>query len=472
MARLLVVDDEPSICWGLTQLGGSLGHDVESAASAEQGLRLAATGSYNLLILDVRLPGADGLESMAAFQRVLGSAPIIVITAFGDLSTAVRAVENGAFEYIVKPFDLSEIRAAITRALQISASLEGAAQDVAPDAAALDGMLGRTPAMQAVFKRIALAANSDAAVMLSGESGVGKELAARAIHRHSSRHDAPFVAVNAAALSPSLAEAELFGHVEGAFTDARQARPGLLAHANGGTLFLDEVADIPLPVQVKLLRALDRGEILPVGADKPVKTQFRIIAATHRDLHAFVQAGVFRHDLFYRLNTFEITLPPLRQRRDDIPLLVRYFAGQLGNAAAVFDDDTIGELAARPWYGNVRELRNAVEHALVVARSGAVMPEHLPPPLPQLQPTGAPTQLVASLASTVSELADDLLADPSLAGAVYDRFLGRVEPALFAAALNKWSHQCAPAARALGLHRTTLKRKLQRYGIEHSAGES
>ncbi|MCC6492159.1 MAG: sigma-54-dependent Fis family transcriptional regulator [Pirellulales bacterium] len=461
MSRILAVDDEPAICWGLSRLGESLGHDVQVASSAEQGLAVAESWRPDLLVIDVRLPGVDGLSAMAQFRELIGAAPIIVITAFGDLRTAVRAVELGAFEYVLKPFDLQEIRAAIRRALDI-AHPQATAAEVGP----ADGMLGRSPAMQAVFKRIALAAASDAAVMLSGESGVGKELAARAIHRHSPRREGPFVAVNIAALNPTLAEAELFGHVAGAFTGAVQARNGLLVEADGGALFIDEVADIPPPMQVKLLRALDSGEVLPVGADRPVASSFRVISATHRKLRRLVERGEFRHDLFYRLCTFDIALPPLRERPDDRPLLANAFAAQLAEQPVVLAEETLAELVARPWYGNVRELRKAVEHALVLARSGLVLPAHLPPPLPNFAAAHrAEDDCGGAVTDAVAVLAESLLQDPASRGAVYDRFLETVERPLLVSALSQSNQQCAPAARVLGLHRTTLKRKLDQYGI-------
>jgi two-component system, NtrC family, nitrogen regulation response regulator GlnG len=473
MPRILVVDDEPSICWGLSRLARAMGHRVDAASSAEQGLALAAAARPDLVVLDVRLPGMDGLTAMESFRRHIGAAPIIVITAFGDLATAVRAVDNGAFEYVVKPFDVAEIRAAIERALRDKRAVDvGAARSSADNepSGGVDGILGRTPAMQAVFKRIALAAASDASVLLHGETGVGKELAARAIHRHSARREEPFVAVNVAALNPALAEAELFGHVAGAFPGASQPRKGLLVQADGGTLLLDEVAEIPLPLQVKLLRALDQGEVLPVGADQPMTTTFRVISATHQDLRQRVHAGTFRHDLFFRLGTFEIAVPPLRERRADIPLLARHFATQLGAHAAVLAEETIDELLHRPWHGNVRELQSAVGHALVVARSGAVLPSHLPEPLPTLSPApcAAPSDAGSTLGEAVAALAKTLLDNPAAAGDVYERFLEEVEPPLLGAALTRNGNRCAPAARVLGLHRTTLKRKLDQYGIDES----
>jgi two-component system nitrogen regulation response regulator GlnG len=459
VSKILVVDDEESICWGIARVGEGLGHDVVTASSAELGLELAEHHRPSLVVLDVRLPGMDGLAAMKLFRQRVDGVPIVVITAFGDLATAVTAVEQGAFEYILKPFDLHEIRAAIERALRSTPATSGL-----PSSSHV--MLGQSPVMQSVYKRIALAAASDVEVLLTGESGVGKELAAAAIHRHSSRHEGPLVAVNIAALNPTLAEAELFGHVEGAFTGAHKSRNGLLVQADGGTLFIDEVADIPLPLQVKLLRALDQGEVLPVGADRPAKTQFRVVAATHQNLRKKVEAGEFRHDLYYRLCTFEIELPALRARPDDIPILARHFAILASQGKAQLADETLAELSRRLWYGNVRELRNAVEHAVVLARQGAVLPSHLPAATPQF---GEPTGVAPDMAMAAERLADQLLAEPSLTGGVYDRFLQEVERPLLAAALNRHGQQCAPAARALGLHRTTLKRKLDQYGISVAA---
>jgi two-component system nitrogen regulation response regulator GlnG len=469
VSRILIVDDEPSISWGLSRLARSMGHEVDVAPSAEEGLCLAAANRPDVLVLDVRLPGMDGLTAMESFGRTLNGAPIIVITAFGDLSTALDAIKKGAFEYVVKPFDVAEIRAAIERALRA----EPAPPSPPPTKDALDGMLGNTPAMQNVFKKIALAANSDASVLLRGESGVGKELAATAIHRHSQRRHGPFVVLNFAALNPATAEAELFGQIGAPGSDPSAARPGLLLQAHGGTLFIDEVANLPLPLQLKLLRVMDQGELLPVGGDAPLRSRFRVISATQHNLRKLVETGEFRHDLYFRLCTFEIELPPLRDRRDDIPLLAQHFASQVGEQPLTLAEETLAELERRPWYGNVRELRGAIEHAIVVARRGAVMPEHLPAVLPDLsqstvEPAAAPE---SDLAGVISQITKRLLADPATAGALYDRFLQQVEPPLLATVMSKCGQRCAPAARVLGLHRTTLKKKLTQYEIEELVGE-
>src|SRR5262245_47481031 len=385
MATLLVIDDEPAICWGLAELGKRLRHEVLTAPSAEAGLELAARERPDAVLLDVRLPGMDGVAALPKLKAHAPAAPVVIMTAHGDLSTAVEAVRQGAFDYVAKPFDLAQIERLIERALA-----QPVAAPPAPIEVQADGLVGRTPAMQEVFKRIALVAPSEACVLLAGASGTGKELVARAIHRYSRRSGGPFVAVNVAALSPSVAESELFGHVRGAFTGADQPRAGLLVEADGGTLFLDEVADIPLTVQVKLLRALEHGEVMPVGSGRTVRTSFRLVTATHQDLPAKVRAGEFRHDLFYRLSTFQIELPPLRQRREDIPPLVDWFVHQLsassGQAASV-SREALAELCTRDWHGNVRELRNAIEHALILAQGGVILPEHLPPPMPPLVST-------------------------------------------------------------------------------------
>ena len=268
MPRILVVDDEQAIVWGLAKLARDMGHTVDTASSAEEGLRQAEENRPDLVLLDVRLPGIDGISAMEPFRGLIAETPIVVMTAFGALDTAVKAVRGGAFEYLLKPFELQEVRAVIERALDRSNELPKASP-----AESHDGMVGETPIMRALYKRIALVAASEANVLLQGESGVGKELAARAIHRYSTRSESPFVAVNAAALTETIAESELFGHVAGAFTGAQGARDGLLLQANGGTLFLDEIADIPLPLQVKLLRAIEQQEVLPVGADTPVPHQ-------------------------------------------------------------------------------------------------------------------------------------------------------------------------------------------------------
>lgn len=468
MSSLLVVDDEQAICWGLERLGRSLGYEVTTASSAEAALELTMARRPDVIVLDVRLPGMDGLSAMQHLRARVGDVPIIVITAYGDLETAVKAVRLGAFDYVTKPFNLDQVRQVVMRA----ARREPHSSAMRAGPVAVDGIIGRTPIMQATFNRIALAAAAESYVLLLGESGTGKEMAARAIHRYSRRGEGPFVAVNVAALSPALAESELFGHERGAFTGADRSHLGLLVQADGGTLFLDEVAEIPLPIQVKLLRALEAGEVQPVGATRPVPTNFRVIAATHQDLLKKITEGSFRHDLFFRLAAFQITLPPLRERRDDIPELVQHFIARLRSELpeerTFVTRAALTELQQRPWFGNVRELRNVIEHALIVARGGMILPEHLTPPISaeliQGGHVGPPS--VETIQMLIAAWARSVLHQPNSSRQPYEEMLQLVEPPLLQAAMQKHAHNCAAAARELGMHRVTLAKKLQQYGLK------
>jgi two-component system nitrogen regulation response regulator GlnG len=464
LSHILIVDDEQSIGWGLSKLAEGLGHSAATAASAEQGLDAVRRRRPDVILLDVRLPGMDGLTAMEHFCRATGGAPIIVMTAYGELSTAVQAVRNGAFDYLTKPFDLDVAQRAIERALQHIQRPPEPASRAAKDPAGL--IVGASPAMQEVFKRIALVAASDACVHLCGESGTGKEVVARAIHRYSRRAAGAFVAVNVASLSPTLAESELFGHVRGAFTGAEQSRKGLLEQADGGTIFLDEVADIPLTLQVKLLRVLEHGEILPVGGDRSVRSDFRLISATHRNLAQRVAEGTFRHDLYFRLVTFEIEMPALRQRVDDIAALVDHFLDLLAekNASSrpAISPEALAELRHRDWFGNVRELRNAVEHAMILARGGIIVPEHLPPAmLPTGRPGPAGANTEEAIAALVRQWAQSQLASADDSPDLYERLLKLVEPPLLQETVAHYGGQVLAAARRLGLHRTTVKKKLE-----------
>jgi len=466
------VDDEQAICWGISRLGESLGHEVVAASSAEQALEQLEQNRPDVVILDVRLPGMDGLSAIERFQDRCGTVPIIVITAYGDLQTAVEAVRRGAFYYIAKPFDVAKVKGALVRAL----GTRRPDDSPAPSALHVAGMVGRSPAMQEVYKRIALAADSEVPVLVCGESGTGKELAARAIHRYSSRADGPFVAVNVASLSSSLAESELFGHVRGAFTGAEGSRVGLLAQAGGGTLFLDEVADIPLPTQVKLLRALERGEVTPVGGNDSVQTDFRVISATHQALGERVESSSFRHDLYFRLGVFQIDLPPLREREQDIAELAEYFialsAARTGNAAPALAPEALDELERRAWFGNVRELRNAIEHAVILARSRSILPEHLPPPVALAPAPATARGSDEHMATAVRDWAEEKLNQEQLSGRVYERLLEVIEPPLLDVALQQHQGQCAAAARTLGLHRTTVRKKLTQLGADEGRSPS
>ncbi len=468
----LIIDDEESICWGLSQLCAQLGIASQTASSVESAMQMfdqdPELAHPDVMILDVRLPGQDGISAVAKFHQRFGKIPIVIVTAFGDLQTAISAVQAGAFEYIVKPFDLQNVRQTLKQALNAPLIIK----EAAVVAQSPTGLVGQSPAMQQVFKQIALTTTNDTPVLLAGESGTGKELTARAIHRFGRRSDRPFVPVNIAALNPALAESELFGHVAGAYTGATTQRMGLIQQAEGGTLFLDEVADIPLEVQVKLLRVLDSGEVTPVGSNQSVQVDFRLICATHQDLGAKVVANQFRHDLYYRICSFEIPLPPLRERVDDLGPLVTTFLSRLRpDHSLVYSADFLDELKRRRWPGNVRQLKMAIEHAAVVARGSQLTAADLPD-----DPDAAATDATAKLAKRLEQLSDgqteslmaDLVRQWTLSQwekddlrPLHERLLAIIEPPLLQAAFEKSGQQYQAAARRLGLHRTTVKKKLE-----------
>jgi two-component system nitrogen regulation response regulator GlnG len=453
---ILIVDDEESISWALRKAFERAGHQAFVAASAEGAFQLASRQPFDAVMLDVRLPGLDGLSAIARLRDLTNQAPIVIMTAHGNLETAVRAIEQGAFEYLPKPFDLADALDAIARALKSRQAPASLPRDDLPS----EEIVGRGPAMQSVFKRIALVAGHDSSVLITGESGTGKELVARALHRHSPRRNKPFLPVHVAALNPSLVESELFGHVRGAFTGAAQAKPGLLALADGGTVFLDELADIPLPVQAKLLRVLEHQEVLPVGASSPSRINVRILSATHQDLVESMRAGSFRNDLFYRLNVFEIRLPALRDRPEDLPALVQHFLSRLGVADSIATEQTIAYLRQRSWSGNVRELRNAIEHAVIVARNGPLSPEHFPPPLATSGADSAESRIDHLIREWARQRCAEIGSEPTT---LYDRALEMVEKPLLDEVLRLTNGNRLAAARWLGLARATLRKMLAKH---------
>jgi DNA-binding NtrC family response regulator len=485
MSHIFVVDDEPAICWSFREFLKDEGHTVSVAASAEEALRLTETVRPDVVVLDVRLPGMDGLTAIQHLRQKIGSAPIVVITAFGTLDTAVKALQQGAFDYLTKPFDLDQAAAVMQRALAFAApGVKSATSDDADSRQTADSaikstgrnelrLVGTSPAMQRVFKQIALVAAADVPVLITGESGTGKELIARLVHQHSQRKDKPFLPVSLAALNPGLIESELFGHVRGAFTGANEDRRGVFEFAEHGTLLLDEIGDAPLPVQVKLLRALENHEFSPVGDPRPRPTRVRILAATNRPFSELIAAGTFREDLYYRLSVFQIHLPPVRERPTDLPALAEHFLTAFGEQSVSqrMTTEFLEALQKRPWAGNVRELRNAMEYAALLARGGPLRSDHLPPPLPLASVlahsgsesiTSRVVDAVAQWAVQTAEMALAQGADSDL----YERMLKVIEPPMLRATLEQCQNNRAATAQLLGLHRGTLRQKLKQYGME------
>lgn len=468
-STVLVVDDEPAICWGFERLLREEGHQVLVAASAEAGLKLAREHAIALVLLDVRLPGESGLSALPKFREATADAPLIVMTAFGDLETAVTAVRQGASDYLTKPFSLAEAGEACRRALRRAETQLGDEPPTSyanarkPAGGPSQQLVGNSAAMQKVFRQIALVAASELSVLITGETGTGKELVAAAIHRHSDRKDQPYLAVAPVAFNPSLLESELFGHVRGAFTGATEDRKGLFETASGGTILLDEIGDLPLAAQVKLLRVLEQRQFTRVGEVRPRACDVRILAATHRDLRRGVQEGTFREDLLYRLSAVTIELPPLRSRPEDIAPLVHHFLSDLGYPAAdaALDPELTRQLEQRPWYGNIRELRNAVEHAAVIARRRPLDISDFPPP--QVNDLAVEASTAAVVEAWAQRELEQFADAPQ---PLYERFLQATEPALLRTVLKQTGGNRAAAAEQLGMHRGTLRERMKRYGLE------
>jgi len=456
---ILVIDDEDSICLAFRRFFERRGWSVQVASSGARGLAAFQADRPDVVFLDVRLPDGDGLTFLGQLHATDAGVPVIVITAYGGLDTVVRAVGGEAFEYLPKPIDLD---AAERLALRALAASERAGAPSAEGPAADEGephLVGASHAMQTVYKRIAVLARSDCSVLLLGQTGTGKEVVARAIHHHSARGAAPFVAVNCGALPDSLVEGELFGHVRGAFTGAEADRMGRFETAHGGTLFLDEVGDLPEPAQVALLRALDSQTVERIGSDTARRLDVRVIAAANRDLPADVEAGRFRADLYYRLAVVQITLPPLTERAEDILPLARHFlAAAAGSTAPAIDDDAEEALLAYPWPGNVRELKNAIEHAWAVAPDARVTLDDLPATFRAGgagQPADAAGDLVERYIANLADAPADL----------HRRAIEPIEAAVIRHALRRCNGNQSRAADLLGLHRNTLRHKVRDFGI-------
>lgn len=464
MTHVLIVDDEPSICWAFRECLTDEGFSVDIAGTAEQALVIAAQNIPDVIVMDVRLPGMDGLKAMRQLRDKSVAVPVIIMTAFGSLKTAVDAIDGGAFDYLTKPIDLDKAVAVVRQAVSASPKSCSAVTTAIDSDDAL--IVGSSPKMQEVFRRIALVAERDVPVLITGESGTGKDLVARAIHQHSHRKGS-FVPICIPALSETVIESELFGHSRAAFTGADKDRNGLLELANGGTAFIDEIGDVSLNLQAKLLRVLETGELRPVGSNDCRMASFRLVAATHRSLEQRVSSGEFRGDLFFRLNVFRIEVPPLRERLEDLPALTQRFLANCprGERILQISDEALDELAKRPWHGNVRELRNVVESASVVCRGDTILPQHLTDPTSLLKSASAEASIdpVTQLNSAIHAWTTAQLSNPpTVVDDLYNRFLKATEPALLSTTLQHSSGQRGEAARILGIHRETLRDKLRR----------
>jgi DNA-binding NtrC family response regulator len=452
--RVLVVDDKENILKLFAKILAE-GHQVTSALDGARALSLIATEEFDVVVTDIRMPGAGGFEVLAAVKARSPSTEVVMMTGYASVGDAVRAMKLGAYDYLEKPFDpdaaaLTVARAAERRRLRDeTASLRRELEGIH----SFRNLVGKSDRMRDVYRLLEQAAGLDITVLLGGETGTGKELAARAIHYHSARKERRFVPVNCGALPPDLVESELFGHARGAFTGAATAKAGLFEEADGGTIFLDEIGELPLATQVKLNRVLQEREIRRVGDNVAIKVDVRVIAATHRDLRTEVHAGRFREDLFYRLNVLPIRLPPLRERAEDVPLLASHFlekhARAMRREIGGFDPEALRLLASHPWPGNVRELENAVERAVAIASGSSILSRDLPAELTAPTSPHSPGPALAAMPyREVVEQAQD-----------------RVSREYLAALLTEFHGNVTRAAARAGLERESLHRLLKKHGL-------
>ena len=447
--QILIVDDDESIRRMLAAVLARDGFQTSTAGSGEEGLAVFRAQSPDIVLMDIRMPGLSGIEAMSAMLELRPGATVILMTAYADLDTAVRAIKNGVFDFVIKPFDLAEIGLLVNRAFQMREMRRqiGQLQQELSQAYRFDRIVTRDPGMLSLCESVARIASSNATVVIHGESGVGKELMAASLHYNSPRAQKPFVKVNCGAIPEGLLESEFFGHEKGAFTGAVARRTGRFEHADGGTLFLDEIGELPLALQVKLLRVLQDREFERVGGDKTLRVHVRLVAGTNRDLEAMVAEGTFRSDLFYRLNVVSLTVPPLRERIDDIAVLaahfLRKFTAEHGREIDGFDDHALAVMQRYAWPGNVRELSNAVERAVVMSSGSTIFAEDLPLPV-----------VAASRAA------------PEVAARTLKALLREFEAGVIRQALDRNQDNRSRTANELGISRRALLYKLHELNLD------
>jgi two-component system nitrogen regulation response regulator GlnG len=471
MPTLLVVDDEPAIQHAFQRALRGKGIALLSVGTAADAIEQFAEHAPDVVVLDVHLPDASGLETFDRLRKLDARTPIILITGHGTTDLAIAAMKEGAFDYILKPLELAELKSLIDRAIESSRLMRvpAAMPEVEPAETSGDLLIGRCPAMQEVYKAIGRVARQDVTVLILGESGTGKELVARAIYQHSSRADKPFIAINCGAIPDNLVESELFGHERGAFTGADRKRIGRFEQANGGTVFLDEVGEMPVLAQVKMLRLLQEQQFERVGGEELLSTNVRIIAATNADLNKLVEAGRFRTDLYFRLNVFAVQLPPLRERGEDLILLIEHFVRKFSNhfsrAVPSIDRATVAALRNYHWPGNVRELQSVLKQALLNARGAALLPDDLPTSLQQVPADAVISSDVFRTATNSNQAVDwsryvEERID-SHSDNLYAEALERMEREVLMRVLKHTGGNQLQAAKILGITRGSLRTKIR-----------
>ncbi len=472
MSKLLLIDDEADVQYSFRRIFDSPDLELATASSGEEGLRLIPKFKPDLVLMDIRMGGLSGLETLRRIRQMDSRLLVILMTAYGTTQTAIEAMKLGAYDYLLKPFDVPKLKEIVANALKAARDMKQVVsyQPLLESEDYELGIVGRSEAMQRVFKVIGQLAASDATALITGESGTGKELVARAIYHHSNRSQHPFLAVNCAAIPEQLLESELFGHERGAFTGATLQRIGKFEQCNKGTVFLDEIGDMTPPTQTKILRVLQSGTFERVGGNTPIKVDVRIIAATNKPLEQAVAARQFREDLFYRLNVVRIHIPPLRERREDIPLLINYFLKKLAHdqqrVPKSVAANVVRALEKYHWPGNVRELENVIRRAHVMAKGDAILLSDLPPEVTGHAPAGAPAPTApgeaasADTASLARQLFQWARRDPKL------KVIPAVERELVIQALKEANNNQVQAAKLLGITRATLRKRIEKFGIQ------
>jgi DNA-binding NtrC family response regulator len=466
MSRILVVDDEPNVRAAFEAVLGGLDHEVVCAGRAADALELLRKGPFDLVLLDVCMPGMNGLVALERIREIQPRLPVIVMTGQGTTETAIEATRRGAFDYHLKPLEPAEILATIDRALECSRLVARQVQ-LGPETAPSDqdALVGRCSAMQQVYKAIGRVAATDATVLIRGETGTGKELVARALYQYSHRASKPFLPINCVAVPETLLEGELFGYEPGAFTGAKTRRIGKFEQAQGGTVFLDEIGDLPVGAQAKILRLLQERRFERIGSNETIEVDVRILAATNRDLEEAIARRSFREDLYHRLNVVTIHLPPLRERREDIPLLIDYFldryARELGCPRPTLSDEARQRLAQFSWPGNVRQLQHVLHRTVIFTQGYPIQADDLAPALEEGPLAGG---VATNAPPRLDELAGDFL-DRQPGNRAYEEFLGLAERAILAEALRRTGGNRTHAARLLGIPRPTLQAKIQKHHL-------
>ncbi|NNF97288.1 MAG: nitrogen regulation protein NR(I) [Halobacteria archaeon] len=460
-----VVDDDRSIRWVLEKAFKQADMEVKSYEQADSVLKALNNAQPDAIISDIRMPGMDGLELLSRIHSRYPDLPVIIITAHTDLDAAVSAYQGGAFEYLPKPFDVDEAVELTRRAVKHHREISGEPETILQEETEI---IGEAPSMQEVFRAIGRLSHSNITVLINGESGTGKELVAHALHRHSPRVDKPFIALNMAAIPRDLLESELFGHEKGAFTGAQTARKGRFEQANEGTLFLDEIGDMPAELQTRLLRVLADGEFYRVGGHSPVKVDVRIVAATHQNLEERVSEGIFREDLFHRLNVIRINLPALRERREDVPLLANHFlrlaADELNVDVKTLDKQSTEYLSKLDWPGNVRQLENTCRWLTVMSPGQVIHLDDLPPELLTTEQREKPD---GDWLDALRYWADRQLSRGD--SSILDKAVPMFEKVMIETALQKAGGRRQDAAKLLGWGRNTLTRKIKELGLDENS---